>query len=63
MPLPRICIARGEIDESYLDFSEALAVDSTVDMSRYNVSESMNIMDLNDPHTIIEWIFKNGKEI
>ncbi|CUV65542.1 Molybdopterin-guanine dinucleotide biosynthesis protein B [Sulfurovum sp. enrichment culture clone C5] len=63
LPLPRICIARGEIDESYLDFSEALAVDSTVDMSRYNVSKSMNIMDLNDPHTIIEWILKNGKEI
>lgn len=63
LPLPRICIARGEIDESYLDFSEALAVDSTVDMSRYNLSKSMNIMDLNDPHTIIEWILKNGKEI
>lgn len=63
LPIPRICVARGEIDESYLDFSEALAVDSTVDMSRYNVSKSMNIMDLNDPHTIIEWILKNGKEI
>ncbi len=63
LPLPRICIARGEIDESYLDFSEALAVDSTVDMSRYNLSKSMNVMDLNDPHTIIEWILKNGKEI
>lgn len=63
LPLPRICIARGEIDESYLDFSEALAVDSTVDMSRYNLSKSMNVMDLNNPHTIIEWILKNGKEI
>lgn len=63
LPLPRICVARGEIDESYLDFSEALAVDSTVDMSRYNLSKSMNVMDLNDPHTIIEWILKNGKEI
>lgn len=63
LPLPRICIARGEIDESYLDFSEALAVDETVDMSRYNLSKSMNVMDLNDPHTIIEWILKNGKEI
>lgn len=63
LPIPRICVARGEIDESYLDFSEALAVDSTVDMSRYNISESINIMDLNDPHTIIEWILKNGKEI
>ncbi len=63
LPLPRICVARGEIDESYLDYSEALAVDSTVDMSRYNVSKSMNIMDLNDPQTIIEWILQNGKEI
>ncbi|MBD3807787.1 MAG: molybdopterin-guanine dinucleotide biosynthesis protein B [Epsilonproteobacteria bacterium] len=63
LPLPRICVARGEIDESYLSFSEALAIDESIDMSRYDFPQTLDIMDLNDPQTIIEWILQNGKEI
>lgn len=63
LPLPRICVARGEIDESYLDFSEALAVDDSIDVNKYNLPQKLEIMDLNNPQSIIEWILKNGKEI
>ena len=63
LPLPRICVARGEIDTDYLDFSEALAVDESININQYNLPQSMTVMDLNDPQTIIEWILQNGKEI
>lgn len=63
LPLPRICVARGEIDADYLDFSEALAVDESIDIDRYDLPKSLSIMNLNDPQTIIEWILQNGKEI
>ncbi len=63
LPFPRICVARGEIDESYLGFSEALAIDESIDRSKYDLPQTLDIMDLNDPQTIIEWILQNGKEI
>lgn len=63
LPLPRICVARGEIDVSYLDFSEALAIDDSIDINKYDLPNTLTIMDLNNTQSIIEWILQNGKEI
>jgi len=62
-PLPRIAIFRGEIDEEYLSVSNALAIDDTVDISRYDIPNSVDILDLNNIDEIIEWIDKNSIEI
>ena len=61
--LPRIAIFRDKIDLSYLDFSEALAVDHTVDLTLYNIPSSIDILDLNNTQQIIEWIDKNAKSV
>lgn len=63
LPLPRIAIFRNEIDLSYLDFSEALAIDNTIDINAYNIPNHIDILDLNNTQEIIEWIDKNSKSI
>ncbi|MFT7824639.1 MAG: molybdopterin-guanine dinucleotide biosynthesis protein B [Sulfurimonas sp.] len=63
LPLPRIAIFRGEIDESYIAFSEAIAVDRTVDISKYSIPSEISILDLNNTEQIIEWINKHAKEV
>jgi len=63
LPLPRIAIFRGEIDESYLDCSEAIAVDDTVDIDEYKIPQNIDILNLNSTSEIIDWIEKNAKEV
>ena len=63
LPLPRIAIFRGEIDESYLAVSEAIAVDDTVDISQYDIPNEIDILDLNNTDEIITWIDNNAKRI
>ena len=63
LPLPRIAIFRGEIDESYLDYSEAIAVDETVDIDEYEIPPNIDILNLNNTSEIIDWIEKNAKEV
>ncbi len=63
LPLPRIAIFRGSIDESYFSCSEAIAVDETVDLSAYTIPDNIDILDLNDLDTILEWIDTNAKAI
>jgi molybdopterin-guanine dinucleotide biosynthesis protein B len=63
LPLPRIAIFRGEIDESYLDCSEAIAVDDTVDIDKYKIPKNIDILNLNSTSEIIDWIEKNAKEV
>ncbi len=63
LPLPRIAIFRNEIDESYFDCSEAIAVDNTIDLSQYNIPKNIDILDLNNNTQIIEWITKHAKQI
>jgi molybdopterin-guanine dinucleotide biosynthesis protein B len=63
LPLPRIAIFRGEIDESYLDCSEAIAVDETVDIDEYEIPTNIDILNLNSTSEIIDWIEKNAKEV
>ena len=63
LPLPRIAIFRGEIDESYLECSEAIAIDDTIDISDYAIPAQIDILDLNDPDQIIAWIKNNAKDV
>jgi len=63
LPLPRISIFRDEIDESYLDCSEAIAVDDSVNLSDYNIPKHIAILNLNDTNEIIGWIEKNAKSV
>jgi len=63
LPLPRIAIFRNKIDESYFDYSEAIAIDDTIDLTQYTIPESINILDLNNTAQIIEWIHSHAKNI
>ena len=63
LPLPRIAIFRGTIDESYFACSEAIAVDDTVDLAAYDIPKNIAILDLNDLDAILAWIDNNAKAI
>jgi molybdopterin-guanine dinucleotide biosynthesis protein B len=63
LPLPRIAIFRNEIDESYFECSEAIAIDETIDKSHYIIPDSIDILDLNNTAQIIEWINAHAKNI
>ncbi len=61
--LPRISIFRDEIDLSYIKYSDAIAFDESVDISRYDIPKELDLLDLNDVEMIIEWIKKNAKRV
>jgi len=61
LPLPRIAIFRGTIDESYLSCSEAIAIDETINIEAYTIPSHIAILDLNNTLEIIEWIDNNAK--
>ena len=63
LPLPRIAIFRNNIDESYFDCSEAIAIDESITLSDYSIPEGIDILDLNNTTQIIEWIDAHAKKI
>ncbi len=63
LPLPRIAIFRNTIDESYFDYSEAIAVDETINLAQYTIPKDIDILDLNNTAQIIEWIQTHAKNI
>lgn len=63
LPLPRISIFRNEIDESYLPFTDAIAIDKSVDIKNYKIPQNIDVLDLNDIKMMVEWILKNAKKI
>ena len=63
LPLPRIAIFRNEIDESYFECSEAIAIDDSIDVTQYTIPEDIDILNLNNTAQIIEWIHKNAISI
>ncbi len=63
LPLPRVAIFRNKIDKSYLDCSEAIAIDETINIKEYNIPQNIKILNLNNINDIIEWIDKNAKEV
>ena len=63
LPLPRISIFREQLDEDYFPFMNALAIDDTIQLTDYNMPKNVEILDLNNPNQVIDWIFKNAKEV
>ena len=63
LPLPRIAIFRNAIEESYLTYSEAIAIDQSIDINKYDIPSNIDILDLNNTSKIIEWIDKNAKQV
>ena len=61
LPLPRIGVFRGQVDPSYFDYIQAVAIDESVD--RATIPEHIEILDLNDPKQILSWIQANAKEV
>lgn len=63
LPLPRISIFRNKLDESYLKYSDAIAIDNSIDLNDYDIPKNIKIFDLNDIDPIIQWVFKNAKKV
>jgi len=60
--LPRIGVFRGKIENSYLPYLQAVAVDNTIPNEQLE-SLDAKILDLNNTQEIIEYIWKNAKYI
>ena len=56
LPLPRLAVFRNTIELEYLPVVEAIAVDDSIDVSTYDLPEHLDVLDLNDIGSIIEWI-------
>ena len=63
LQLPRISIFRDSLDSDYFPYMDALAIDNSVNVSDYNVPSGIDILDLNNPDEVIDWILKNAKEV
>jgi molybdopterin-guanine dinucleotide biosynthesis protein B len=61
LPLPRICVMRDNIDQRYFDVSDSIATDGSIDKNDF--ANNMNILDLNNPEQIVQWIKENGKKV
>jgi len=61
LPLPRIGVFRGEVDESYFRYVKAVAIDESVDKSK--IPSNIEILDLNNIDEIIEWVLNNAVDI
>ncbi|HIP28570.1 MAG TPA: molybdopterin-guanine dinucleotide biosynthesis protein B [Sulfurovum sp.] len=63
LDLPRIAIFRNSIDESYFSFSEAIAIDESINVNDYTIPKQITILDLNNTSEIIAWIDTHAKTI
>ncbi len=63
LPLPRISIFRDQLDPDYFPYMNALAIDHTIDPSKYELPKDITVLDLNCADDVIEWIINNAKAI
>ncbi|MDR0467302.1 MAG: molybdopterin-guanine dinucleotide biosynthesis protein B [Campylobacteraceae bacterium] len=63
LELPRVAIFRDEIDESYLPYCKAIAIDESINLKNYNMPENIAVLDLNNEKMVADWVLKNAKEI
>lgn len=63
LPLPRIAIFRNSIDISYFSFSEAIAIDDSINVNEYTIPKDITVLDLNNISQIIAWIDTHAKTI
>ncbi len=57
--LPRIGIFRSKIEEDYLPYLQAIAIDNSVPQEQLN-GLNVKILDLNNTEQIIEYIWENA---
>lgn len=57
LPLPRISLFRGELDESYFEVSDAIATDGL----KYD--GNLPHYDINDKKSICQWVIENAKKL
>lgn len=57
LPLPRLSVFRGEIDETYLSFSDAIAT------YKKQIPHEITNLNLDDIDAICAWIIKNAKAV
>ena len=57
LPLPRLSVFKGEIDEAYLSFSDAIA--TYKEQALYDITN----LNLDDIDAICAWIIKNAKAV
>ena len=60
LALPRICVARNELNFDYFECSDILAIDN---IDSNTIPNNMKYLNLNDPQTIIDWININAKRV
>jgi len=63
LPLPRISIFRESIDKEYLPYMNALAIDGSINCIDYDLPQGLDVLDLNNESTVIEWILNHAKEV
>lgn len=63
LPLPRVAIFRNRIDETYFPYSDAIAIDKSVDIEAYRIPKEISVLDLNDIDEIIAWIKDHAKKV
>jgi len=63
LPLPRLSVFRNKLEEDYFPMSNALAIDDSINLDEYDLPKHLEILDLNDTQSIVEWILKNAKQI
>lgn len=61
LPLPRISIFRDVIDTDYFPYMNALAIDHTITITDYDLPDNVELLDLNNPDNVINWILNNAK--
>jgi len=61
LPLPRMGVFRGKIDESYFRYVKAVAIDDTIDKNE--IPSNIEVLDLNNIDEIIDWVLKNAGDI
>jgi len=63
LPLPRVAIFRDKIDESYLECSEAIAINESINLNDYTIPKDIALLDLNNIEQIIAWINQYAKKV
>jgi len=63
LPLPRLSVFRNKLEEDYFPMSNALAIDESINLDEYDLPKHLDILDLNDTKSIVEWVLKNAKQI
>lgn len=61
LPLPRIGVFREDIYEDYFPYIKAAACSKDVDRSL--IPKNIDILELDDPLQIVEWLMKNGTKV